>query len=122
MENMYEEVKMQTQTTNLEYTLRVLERQVRWIERRMERLEGVGVDDATTHVIRAVLTRDLSQANHAVSRAKAGKYGICEWCRGSIETSRLKTRQVATTCASCEKSLSRRMFVVTRGLQGDMLS
>jgi RNA polymerase-binding transcription factor DksA len=95
---------MLTQKTNLESTLHTLKCQVRWIEGRMERLEGVGADYATTQVMQAILTRELAQANHAVSRARAGGYGICERCHRPIEPARLKTHCLATTCISCEKA------------------
>jgi RNA polymerase-binding transcription factor DksA len=92
------------QTANLESTLRALNHQVQWIKRRMEKLDSAGSEDITVQAINAVLNSELVQAKHAVSRAMAGNYGICERCRRPIDRDRLKSRCVATTCTSCEKA------------------
>jgi DnaK suppressor protein len=58
---------------------------------------------ARTSAIREQLDKRIIQVRKAVTRAKIGKYGICENCGKMIDTDRLMVYPEATRCVSCEK-------------------
>ena len=52
----------------------------------------------------AEFLRDFGrQINKALSRARKGKYGICECCGKQISLGRLKAYPAATSCIACEE-------------------
>lgn len=53
--------------------------------------------------IKDELNQKAKQIKKALSRVKAGKYGICEVCAKMIDTDRLAIFPEATKCVKCEK-------------------
>ena len=58
---------------------------------------------ARTSAIRQQITRNIIQTRKALTRAKIGKYGICENCGEMIDTDRLIIYPEATLCVKCER-------------------
>jgi RNA polymerase-binding transcription factor DksA len=52
--------------------------------------------------IRHMLLRDLRDVEHAMQRATAGAYGICEECGHEIPPRRLLIIPSATLCVNCQ--------------------
>lgn len=57
--------------------------------------------------IKDELNGKAKQIKKALSRVKAGKYGICEVCSRMIDTDRLAIFPEATKCISCEKKIEK---------------
>ena len=57
---------------------------------------------ARTSAIRDQLDKKIVQTRKALSRARIGKYGICENCGKMIDTDRLIVYPQATLCVKCE--------------------
>jgi len=57
---------------------------------------------ARTSAIRDQLDKKIVQTRKALSRARIGKYGICENCGEMIDTDRLIVYPQATLCVKCE--------------------
>lgn len=57
---------------------------------------------ARASAIKDQLDKRIIQTKKALSRAKIGKYGICEDCGKMIDTDRLMVYPEATFCASCQ--------------------
>lgn len=53
------------------------------------------------------LERKLESIDHALRRAKAGKYGVCEDCGSRIDPARLEILPEATLCLDCQRKLER---------------
>ncbi len=47
--------------------------------------------------------RELKQIEEALSRMKAGQYGVCEQCGEAIKKARLRAIPFATLCVSCKE-------------------
>ena len=52
--------------------------------------------------LRQLLNNDLHQVEHALSRANAGDYGLCEECGHEIPPRRLQAIPTATLCVDCQ--------------------
>lgn len=48
-------------------------------------------------------TRELTQIEHALSRIKQGKYGVCEGCGHKILVARLNALPYSTLCIGCQR-------------------
>ena len=57
---------------------------------------------ARTSAIRDQLDKKIVRTRKALSRARIGKYGICENCGKMIDTDRLIVYPQATLCIKCE--------------------
>ncbi len=58
---------------------------------------------ALTSAARDQIERRIIQTRKALTRAKIGKYGICENCGKMIDTDRLMIYPEATRCVDCER-------------------
>lgn len=58
---------------------------------------------ALTSAAKDQIERRIIQTRKALTRAKIGKYGICENCGKMIDTDRLMIYPEATRCVDCER-------------------
>lgn len=64
------------------------------------------ISDYTTNVVtEKVLEKSLDDVEKALSRIKAGTYGICKYCGNPIAEKRLLARPTANSCVSCKTEL-----------------
>lgn len=53
------------------------------------------------------LEKKLKDVNTALNRMKEGNYGICQYCKKSINEKRLLARPESSSCISCKQTLKR---------------
>lgn len=63
--------------------------------------------DKTWALIQTLQHR-LEAVEHAIELAKAGTYGICQNCGGTIDPARLEILPQATLCLRCQREFERR--------------
>jgi len=52
------------------------------------------------------LEKQLRDVNQSLDRIKKGTYGICKYCKKSIEEKRLTIRPTSSACVSCKKAIT----------------
>ena len=52
------------------------------------------------------MEKTLRDIDKALSRIKAGTYGICKYCDQPIDEKRLRARPTSSACVSCKKTLT----------------
>lgn len=55
--------------------------------------------------IEETLEKDLRDVNNALENIKKGTYGICKYCKKSIDEKRLRIRPESSSCVECKKKL-----------------
>lgn len=51
------------------------------------------------------LEKSLRDVNKSLDRLKKGDYGICKYCKNTIEEKRLMVRPHSSACMSCKKAI-----------------
>lgn len=52
------------------------------------------------------LEKELRDVNKALDRIKKDDYGICKYCKKTIDEKRLLARPTSSACVSCKKTLT----------------
>ncbi|EFK97720.1 transcriptional regulator, TraR/DksA family, partial [sediment metagenome] len=64
------------------------------------------VDIYTTNIaMEETLEKELRDVRNSLKRIADGKYGICKFCKKTIEVARLKIRPTSASCVACKQKL-----------------
>ena len=73
---------------------------------------GDRVDDATTEIVGAILSRlegqqkyELDEVDEALARLEYGSFGLCQGCDQRVPLARLRAMPTARYCLACQKRI-----------------
>lgn len=52
------------------------------------------------------LTKALKDVEGALKAIEKGEYGVCKYCKQSIDEARLRIRPTSTSCVACKRTLT----------------
>jgi DnaK suppressor protein len=55
------------------------------------------------------LTKAVKDVEGALKALEKGEYGMCKYCKQSIDEARLRIRPTSTSCVACKRTLTQEM-------------